>query len=252
MRTNGRVAGISRRTAGLSLGLLVLLLGPTAGRAQAPAEAFAQGRSLFDSGDYAGAEKLLRETLAQGPETAELRHLLGLCAAFQGRLDEAEQELLAAIRIDPSFADSRIEIGGLYFKQKRYGESERALRLALVLRPKDVYARDLLATVYFIHGSQERALAEWNKVDKPVLDELVISEAGIPHPRLLERELCFRHGRLIRPGGSGNPGGGWTRSIVSPGSRSPCGQAPDQRMGPTSWSRDAKRAVSAPVLRRPP
>lgn len=201
MRMNGRAAGTRRRMAGLSLCVLALLLGPAAGRAQVPAGAFAQGRSLYDSGDYAGAEKLLRETLAQGPETAELRHLLGLCAAFQGRLDEAERELLAAIRIDPSFADSRIEIGGLYFKQKRYGESERALRLALVLRPNDVYARDLLATVYFIHGSQERALAEWNKVDKPVLDELVISEAGIPHPRLLERELCFRHGRLIRPGG---------------------------------------------------
>lgn len=200
MRTNGHAAGARRRTAGLALGLLVLLLGPAAGRAQPPADTFAQGRSSYENGDYAGAEKLFRETLARGPETAELRHLLGMCAAFQGRLDEAERELLAAIRIDPSFADSRIEIGGLYFKQKRYEASERALRRALRLRPDDAYARDLLATIYFIHGSQERALAEWNKVDKPVLDGLAISEAGLPHPRLLERELSFRHGRLIRPG----------------------------------------------------
>jgi outer membrane protein assembly factor BamA len=183
-------------------GLLILfLLGPIAGSAQIPADAFARGRSLYEGGDYAGAESLLRQILALGPETAELRHLIGMCAAFQGRLDEAEKELLAAIRIDPSFADSQIEIGGLYFKQKRYEESERALRRALKLRPEDAYARDLLGTVYFISGSQERALAEWNKVDKPVLNELVVSGDGVPHPELFKRELRVRPGQLIRPSG---------------------------------------------------
>ena len=186
----------------LALGPLILLVFlPVAGGAQTPGDAFARGRAFYEIGDYAGAEKMFRQALAFGPATAELYHLLGLCAAFQGRLDEAEQCLLAAIRTDPSFADSHVEIGGLYFKQKRYAGSERALRRALKLDPGNGYARDLLGTVYFINGSQELALEEWNRIGRPVLDEQVIAGDGIARPELLRRELRTRPGQLVRPSG---------------------------------------------------
>jgi tetratricopeptide (TPR) repeat protein len=189
-----------RRTAGFAL-VGLFLIRPVAAGPQTPAEAYAQGRAFYLSGDYAGAERMFKRALALGPETAELHHLLGMCAAFQGRLDEAERSLLAAIRIDPAFVDSHIEIGGLYFNQKRYADSERALRRALKLSPEDAYARDLLGTVYFVNGSQDRALEQWNRIGRPVLDKLLIAGDGIPRTELLRRELRTRPGQLVRPSG---------------------------------------------------
>jgi tetratricopeptide (TPR) repeat protein len=189
-----------KRTAVLSV-LLVLVLGllPSAGGAQTVTEAFAQGRELYKNGNYAEAERRFKRALTLGPATAELHYLLGMCAAFQGRFDEAEAALSAAIGVDPFFAEAHVEIGGLFFKQKRFGESAKALRKALRLDPGNAYARDLLGTVYFINGSQEPALEEWNKVAKPVLKDLIVAGDGIARPELLRRELRVRPGQIIRP-----------------------------------------------------
>ena len=166
---------------------------------QAAAELTARARSLFAEEDYAGAETSLRLALELGPESAEVRYLLGMCAAFQGRLEDAERDLRAALGIDASFEAAHVEIGGLYFKQKKYAESERALRQALAIDPADAYARDLLGTVYFVNGVRDSALAQWNKLGKPVLGDLAIEGVGIRHPRLLQRELRVGPGRIIRP-----------------------------------------------------
>lgn len=191
-------SGHMMRAAGLAAILIGAML-PLFSIAQTAADALAEGRALYEKGEYAAAESHLQQALARGPATAELHFLIGMCRAFQGREAEAEAALSRAIEADPAFSDAHVELGGLYFKQRRYPESAKALRKALRLDPGNAYARDLLGTVYFVGGSRDRALTEWNRIGKPVLRDLIIDKDGIAHPDLLREELAFRPGRLVRP-----------------------------------------------------
>ncbi len=61
---------------------------------------FAVGEAL-DRGETERGEALLREALQINPQAAEAHALLGLICAQTEREDEAKQELMAALRIDP-------------------------------------------------------------------------------------------------------------------------------------------------------
>ena len=55
---------------------------------------------------------------------------------------------------------------------------EHDLHRALQLDPKDEYANEFLATVYFLEGNLEAALKYWNRVGKPQIAE-VRQRAGV-------------------------------------------------------------------------
>jgi tetratricopeptide (TPR) repeat protein len=179
--------------------LASLVLLAMAGQAQTFRDLYDKGLASYQKGEYAEAEGCFEKALTFGIEKADVYYFLGMCAAFQGRPVDAERALLSAIAINPSLKECYVEVGGLYFKQKKFTASERALKKALKLDAGDAYAIDLLGTIYFINGLQERALAQWNKVDRPVLNQLVLAGEGIKNRELAEKELCFRPGQLVRP-----------------------------------------------------
>jgi hypothetical protein len=179
--------------------LMSLVFSAMAGQAQTFRDFYDKGLTSYQKGEYAEAEGCFEKALTFGIEKADVYYFLGMCAAFQGRPDDAERALLSAIALNPSFEECYVEIGGLYFKQKKYAASEWALKKALKLDAGDAYALDLLGTLYFIRGLQERALGQWNKVDRPVLNRLDLAGEGIKNRELAKKELCFRPGQLLRP-----------------------------------------------------
>lgn len=87
--------------------------------------------TLQMSGDLDGAIQLYRRSIEVCP-TAEAHTFLGWTFSFQGRLEEATQECLRAIELDPDFGNPYNDIGVYLMQQERLEDAiawlERAKR----------------------------------------------------------------------------------------------------------------------------
>jgi cytochrome c-type biogenesis protein CcmH/NrfG len=79
-------------------------------------------------------------------------------------LDESKASSLMTIaRQNPSDADSRVQLGNLYFDAGRYQEASDWYQQALKLRPKDVNVSTDLGIAYYYMNDADRALAQFDK-----------------------------------------------------------------------------------------
>jgi len=80
----------------------------------------------------------------------------------------------------------------------RLGKPERRaahyLQSALQLDPRDAYANDFLATIFFLDGNTEAALVYWNRIGKPRIQNIEISPRPGIRPELVDRALAFAAG----------------------------------------------------------
>src|SRR5438128_8985374 len=73
-------------------------------------------------GDLDGAIELYRQSIEACP-TAEAHTFLGWTMSFQGRLEEATQECMKAIEVDPDFGNPYNDIGVYLIQQDRLDEA---------------------------------------------------------------------------------------------------------------------------------
>ncbi|MGA7522270.1 MAG: tetratricopeptide repeat protein [Acidobacteriaceae bacterium] len=123
--------------------------------------------------------------------TPDDRFALGMAQAHLGRLADAERALRAGERQCPQDKRFPTELAGVAFEQKRYAAAAHWLRRAQHLDPADAYVSNFLGTVYFLSGNLDAALPAWNRIHKPMIDNLDLD----PHLRvnhlLLERAFTF-------------------------------------------------------------
>jgi tetratricopeptide (TPR) repeat protein len=122
----------------------------------------------------------------------------GMALAHLQRLGEAHNALLAGSRQCP--ADKRFpeELAGVAFEQKQYPAAAHWLRRALRLDPRDAYANNFLATVYFLSGNLDAALRYWNSVQKPSIATLDFDPHLRIHRLLLDRAFAFSPAAVLR------------------------------------------------------
>ncbi len=123
--------------------------------------------------------------------TADIDFIYGTALANLGHWPEAHDAFLAGRRLAPD--DSRFpeELAGVAFKQKNHPEARHWLAVALQLNPSDDYANDFLGTLYFLDGNLEAALKYWNRVNKPVLQNVRTEPEPRLDPVLLDRAFAF-------------------------------------------------------------
>ncbi len=113
------------------------------------------------AGDLDGAIGLYRESIAIRP-TAEAHTFLGWTYSFQGRLDEATEECLKAIAVDPDFGNPYNDIGVYLMQQGKLDEAvswlERA-KQALRYEPRQFPYMNL-GRIYARQGRWWDALRE--------------------------------------------------------------------------------------------
>jgi tetratricopeptide (TPR) repeat protein len=85
-------------------------------------ELWREAYRLQMAGDLQGAIDLYRRSIAIQP-TAEAHTFLGWTLSFQGRLDEATQECLKAIEVDPDFGNPYNDIGVYLMQQDKLDEA---------------------------------------------------------------------------------------------------------------------------------
>lgn len=77
--------------------LLALLLAPSVYAADSPKDV----QALIARGDYPGAETMLREAIAEHPQSAKAHYVLAEVLAHEGNVGEAKSEAAKAATLDP-------------------------------------------------------------------------------------------------------------------------------------------------------
>ena len=155
---------------------------------QAQTDPTPNAKQLFEQERWSELAQLLQQA---PPNSADLDYYYGVALAHLERWAEAGSALSAGQQLAPNDKRFPIELAGVAFKQKKYGEAKKYLHRALQLDPKDEYANEFLATIYFLQGNLEAALKYWNRVGKPQVAE-VPSEPGLKvRPALLDHAFAF-------------------------------------------------------------
>ncbi|MBZ5490769.1 MAG: tetratricopeptide repeat protein [Acidobacteriia bacterium] len=166
--------------------LLVATLGYLHGWAQTnPTPA---AKQLFEQERWSDLAQLLQQSPRNN---ADLDYYYGVALAHLERWAEAGKALSDGQRLAPNDKRFPIELAGVAFKQKKYGEARHDLHRALRLDAKDEYANEFLATVYFLEGNLEAALKYWNRIGKPQVTEVRSEPALKVRPALLDHAFAF-------------------------------------------------------------
>jgi Tetratricopeptide repeat len=162
---------------------LILLFSPQLSPAQdpltktvSPGDPLGELRKLHDASDWEGILRLIPS--AGGP--AEHCFYRGLALSRLQRWELARQAFEAGRKGAPSDARFPRELAGTLFQLKQFREAKKSLRRALKLDASDAYAKNFLATLYFLEENLEGALKYWNPDHKPLVDEI----SSMPQPRL--------------------------------------------------------------------
>jgi tetratricopeptide (TPR) repeat protein len=123
---------------------------------------FMRGSMYEREKKYDQAEKMFRQVLETDASNASALNYLGYMLADQNvRLQEAQELINRAVRIEPNnyaFLDS---LGWVYYRLNRLDEAERQLTRSLQLMSKDPTIHDHLGDVYFREGKLKEAISQW-------------------------------------------------------------------------------------------
>ena len=155
-----------------------------------------EGRRELDSAGRT-AHALLILALGCGAASGADEIERGTELARAGRSDEARAEFLAGARNAPRDKRFPLELAGLAYRAKNFPAARRYLRQALELDPADGYGNDFLGTIDFLEGNLEAALASWNRIGKPRLEEVKVAPAARLNPVLLDSALTIAPGSLL-------------------------------------------------------
>ena len=129
--------------------------------------------------------------------TADDDYRCGLALAALGKSKLATDAFEGGRIKAPGDKRFPIELAGLAFRAREYGEAKRLLHRALRIDPSDGYANEFLATLYFLDGNLDAALKYWNRAGKPIVQNVT----NDPQPRidaaLLDRAFTFAPGTML-------------------------------------------------------
>ena len=126
--------------------------------------------------------------------SADLDYYYGTALAQLGRWDQARNAFLVGRRLEPNDKRFPIELAGVAFRQKNYSLAVHWLRQGLRLDPRDEYANNFLATIYFLQGNLQAALKYWNRTGKPKIENVGFDPAPRIRAALLDRAFAFAPG----------------------------------------------------------
>jgi len=96
------------------------------------------------------------------PDYADAHNNLGYAYLKQNRLDEAVNEFLSALKLKPDFADAHYNLGTAYLNEKRLDEAVVEFITALKLKPDYAEAHNNLGYAYLKQNRLDEAANEFN------------------------------------------------------------------------------------------
>jgi len=105
----------------------------------------------------------LRASLRERPEDPQLHAELGTTYGEMGLYEEAVEELIKALALDPALLAAQENLGYAYFLQGRYEQAIEAYQEALRQGRESSTLRGKLALALFLAGRRQEAEEEWLK-----------------------------------------------------------------------------------------
>ena len=161
------------------------------GPASPPDDRVANVKALYDAGQWEAVVQAVPESPDNPPPLQLYR---GLALAQLQRWGDARRAFEAGLGRNPRDVRFLEELAGAEYKQKQFSRAKRHLHRALALDPFDDYASNFLASIYFLEGNLEAALAYWNRADEPRLSDLSFGGVTNLDPVLLDRAFDFSQG----------------------------------------------------------
>lgn len=155
--------------------------GADAARAAAAAKLYAQSRW----------SEVVEVTSGPPGNSPDMDWYRGLALARLERWEEARSAFASGWAKRPTDKRFPIELAGVAYKEKKFSQAKTYLKRALKLDPGDAYARDFLATLYFLDGNLEAAVEQWNRIGKPVIADLRSDPSPKVRPALLNSVFAF-------------------------------------------------------------
>jgi len=106
---------------------------PTA--TQSSSSAYDQALNKINAGDYASAIPLLKQSLAEDPNSADALNELGFSLRKTGNLQDSLVAYQKALALNPSHIDANEYLGELYLQMKRPDMAQKQLDVLAKLCP---------------------------------------------------------------------------------------------------------------------
>jgi len=113
--------------------------------------------ALRQSRTWLNTETLFLHTLSVYPDSFVAHNNLGNVYYRQGKINEAEQEFLAAVKAHPT-AEIHTNLGGIYLKQRKFEEARMQFKTAIDLDSTRVQGYMGLASIAIAEGNTTSAL----------------------------------------------------------------------------------------------
>jgi tetratricopeptide (TPR) repeat protein len=125
---------------------------------------FDRGLKKAKQGDYQNAIQLLKRTLEYLPTHTDARRNLAMAYLETGNSEEALNQLIDVLRLDPKDVWGYILLGNIYVKHKEDRKTgEQFYKKALELNPKDPYLLNNYAAVKAENGQTDESQAMFEK-----------------------------------------------------------------------------------------
>jgi tetratricopeptide (TPR) repeat protein len=125
---------------------------------------FDRGLKKAKQGDYQNAIQLLKRTLEYLPAHTDARRNLAMAYLETGNSEEALNQLIDVLRLDPKDVWGYILLGNIYVKNKEDRKTgEQFYKKALDLNPKDPYLLNNYAAVKAENGQTDESQAMFEK-----------------------------------------------------------------------------------------
>ena len=128
-----------------------------------PLDHVALARKLLSSGDQAGAMLELEKAIYDDPADFSAAILLGTTARDSGRGELAVDAFLLATQIDPDADDPWLQLARISVAAGELDQAEQLVRRALRLNPKRALAHNVLGRIWLKRSHWERAVLRFEK-----------------------------------------------------------------------------------------
>lgn len=106
---------------------------------------------------------LWEDTVSKSPQKARAYKALGTAYAEEGRLDEAIEAFLTALRVNTNYAKVHTNLGVAYYKKGRTGEAISEFKRAIDINERDALAYYNLANIFTDQGRWDDAVEAYQK-----------------------------------------------------------------------------------------
>ncbi len=159
----------------------VLLLVWALGSPAVAGPALDRGIELYENGEYARAERSLRDALQAEPDSTAALHYLGLTLSHQGEYREAVGPLQRAVALDPEAPAIRLSLGVAYYRSGSSGLAILELERVVAAEPRNGSALLMLGLAHQAQRQDTQAVPYFERAAAadPDLAQLALYNAGL-------------------------------------------------------------------------